>query len=306
MGPTVELSLVRIAEDPLREGKMNMSKFIKVGLIAAAFTVALGAIGAEAADLGSDWHGSMKDEPMPAASSRFCYIRGDMGYSWYRDVDARYIGNYDPAGNLYENFDKVRFQDGWFAEGGFGCGFSRGIYGGLKDEVVAGGGVRWDVIYGHRFDRDFSGDIPINTNPDDPIETTVSTNTLLFNMYYDFANWRGLTPYVGVGVGVAWHDMDWVTSTDPTSPNPQFGDRDRDFAWALMAGMSYAVSQNVALDFGYRYIDMGSVDSKHEDVLGFWNPRLALDDISAHELKVGLRVSFNDLFSRRETQDSFK
>ena len=70
------------------------------------------------------------------------------------------------------------------------------------------------------------------------------------------------------------------------------GDERWSLAWSLMAGAGYQVSERLIVDFGYRYIDMGSVKSTRVDNLGFTNPPVVVDDITAHEFKIGLRYHF--------------
>jgi opacity protein-like surface antigen len=60
-----------------------------------------------------------------------------------------------------------------------------------------------------------------------------------------------------------------------------------------MAGVSYQVSERVIFDAGYRYIDFGKAESSHVDSSGFTgNPAFRVDDLTAHEFKVGLRYYF--------------
>jgi len=61
---------------------------------------------------------------------------------------------------------------------------------------------------------------------------------------------------------------------------------------SLMAGVGWQVTDRVTLDLGYRYLDMGKAESGHIDTAGFWNPKVRLDDLTAHELKFGLRFAF--------------
>ena len=60
----------------------------------------------------------------------------------------------------------------------------------------------------------------------------------------------------------------------------------------LMAGVAYQISPRAILDVGYRYIDLGTVSSERNDTAGNVNPRVTMDDIAAHEVKVGLRYHF--------------
>ena len=64
-------------------------------------------------------------------------------------------------------------------------------------------------------------------------------------------------------------------------------------AWSLMAGVGYQISDRITLDIGYRYIDLGKVQSSRVDSTGYsLNPHFRLDDLTAHEFKVGLRFAF--------------
>ena len=64
-------------------------------------------------------------------------------------------------------------------------------------------------------------------------------------------------------------------------------------AWSLMAGAGFQLSERVILDLGYRFIDMGKAQSGTSDSSGFTNnPPVRVDDLTAHELKVGLRFHF--------------
>jgi opacity protein-like surface antigen len=49
----------------------------------------------------------------------------------------------------------------------------------------------------------------------------------------------------------------------PTSSSGGYADNHSrwNFAWALMAGLSFDVTQNLKLDLGYRYLDLGKVTS---------------------------------------------
>lgn len=260
-----------------------MNTKVKAGLASALAVAACVLLPStsQAADL--NYGRSLKDGYVPMAHAAPsiagpCYIRGDVGYSWNSDPTGTYVGNgTDPD---------VRFSDnksGGVYEAGFGCGSgSRGL--------------RGEVAIGYRPGRDFSGDVDIVFNAvpvDPPIAAPIDTYTAMINAYYDFGNFRGFVPYVGAGFGMALHDMGYVTIDDVRSPNPQHGDTKVDLAWSVMAGVGYQISSRAVLDVGYRCIDMGSAQSSQGDVTNtFLNPKLVVDDMSAHEFKVGLRYHF--------------
>lgn len=122
----------------------------------------------------------------------------------------------------------------------------------------------------------------------------------LTNAYFDLGTWAGVTPFVGVGVGMAYGqttgNYDWIdtanngpysaTLTAPggfpiiwmdefgnPAPAHQFGVQNRrrvlnqtkfNLAWALMAGFAYSVSKHAKIEFGYRYLNMGKWGSSNK------------------------------------------
>jgi opacity protein-like surface antigen len=92
----------------------------------------------------------------------------------------------------------------------------------------------------------------------------------LVNGYLDVGTWYGITPYVGAGVGVARNTLSGLTDVGFAYPGngngyPTGGYLDNssktNFAWALMAGLGFNVTQNLKLDLGYRYLNLGKFTS---------------------------------------------
>ncbi|MBA4172768.1 MAG: hypothetical protein C0511_08975 [Hyphomicrobium sp.] len=297
-----------------------MKTVIKAGIASAALSIAAGIVTvapATAADLGYGRGGSIKDNyvaPLPEVSRGSagpCYIRADIGYSLSRDPDVKWPVNngaftgdanangvVDQSELVYtfvgDTVSNVSLENTWLAEAGIGCGSgSRGF--------------RGEVTFGYRGDRKLDGE-PLIFNPgprpgdpvgpppadlDDPLHTSITSYTLMLNVYKDLGNYAGFTPYVGAGIGAAYHIVDPTFFTgNPALTNRIEGDRDLAFAWAVMAGVGYQLSDRAILDFGYRYIDLGKANSGRVDSAGFVNPRVEIDDIAAHEFKVGLRYHF--------------
>lgn len=210
---------------------------------------------------------SMKDTfgPGAAAGAGPCYLRADTGYSWAGN------GDVTGAGPIVTGaVTNVSIGDTWLIEGGIGCGSgSRGL--------------RGELVLGYHGDRDVDG------TPASGVVTALATSVdslaLMVNGYYDLGNFRGFVPYLGAGLGIAWNSTDDVTLT-PGGVRLG-GDSDSSFAWALMAGVGYQVSERAILDLGYRYIDLGEAASG----AGGTAP-VRLHDLAAHEIKVGLRYHF--------------
>jgi len=60
-----------------------------------------------------------------------------------------------------------------------------------------------------------------------------------------------------------------------------------------LAGAGFQLSERVILDLGYRFIDMGKAQSETSSSSGFTNnPPVRVDDLTAHEFKMGLRFHF--------------
>ncbi|MGD9784165.1 MAG: outer membrane protein [Hyphomicrobiaceae bacterium] len=301
-----------------------MKVLAKAGIVSAAAAVAAIAIApANAADLGP-YQGSVKDDyvPLPqvvSAGAGPCYFRADIGYSFSRSPNAKWPVNniirdwsgdptadgvadhYDPGYTgtmtgetyVYQGSDvaNASLDNTWLGEFGAGCGSgSRGL--------------RAEVMFGVRGDRKFDGepnDFTITNNyptdpvwdepvDGDPMHTSLRTYTMMLNVYKDLGNWGGFVPYVGAGIGLAYHQLDNVYFTgNPNLTNQISGNNDLAFAWSLMAGVGYQISDRAILDVGYRYIDMGSIASQRSDTGFNVNPAVKLDDITAHEIKVGLR-----------------
>ena len=262
----------------------------RIGLPAAALATAacLSVSGAFADEYRG---GSFKDAPVVMTSPHRCYFRGDVGYSWSRDPDVKWtVTDGDPLSPTFGNFitdavTNVNIDNAWLLEGGFGCGSTTGR--GLRGELMLG----W---HGKRGIDGTPG--PWNPGPpatSDPLHTSVTTTTLMFNGHYDLGRFDRFTPYLGTGVGVAYNRMDEVYFTgNPALTNRIEGDERWSLAWSLMAGVGVQITERVTLDLGYRYLDMGKAQSGTVDNLGFINPRVRIDDLTAHEFKVGLRFAF--------------
>ncbi len=127
--------------------------------------------------------------------------------------------------------------------------------------------------------------------------------TALVNVYADLGTWWGLTPYIGGGIGIAQKDFrNAYTQTTCNVPvgcdgNPVVGPRPAaarrngsvtSLAWALTGGVSYEIGAGFAIDANYRYVNLGRAKTGLDD-FGFGT---RLKDISANEVRVGLRYSF--------------
>lgn len=151
-------------------------------------------------------------------------------------------------------------QMGVYVRGDLGWSFLEWSGGNDDNAFVAGGGIGYQFNDNFRSDitADFSGDYQIAPGAE------ISTTTLLGNLYYDFANDSAFTPYLGVGAGYGWVNGSG-TAADSDG-----------FALGAAAGVAVDLTNNLAVDVGYRF----------RDIMG------SGPDTMEHQATVGLRVKF--------------
>ena len=283
-----------------------MHSNLKAGIATAALAVAACMSPVSAADLGGyqsgpAYGGSIKDSGYAAPArgpAGPCYFRGDIGYSHSRNPDMSWpVSNSTTNGGVTtstyagDDISGTSMEHTWFGGIGMGCSMgSRGIRGEAMIDFRG-----WRKVDGEplTYTNTVVGGPPPVPNTD-PLHSSVKTTTAMFNAYKDLGNWRGITPYIGAGVGVAYNQMDEVSFTGNTLlVNRIEGDSRLSLAWSLMAGIGWQVSDRAILDLGYRYIDFGKAQSGRVDSGNFVNPRVTINDMSAHEVKVGLRYHFD-------------
>ena len=110
---------------------------------------------------------------------------------------------------------------------------------------------------------------------------SLENNSIMLNAYYDIDTGTKFTPYVGAGIGMAHlkAKVDFMDGDDVP------GKSKTTFAWQAGAGVSYAMTDNLALDLGYRYNDYGDVTV---DVYGIKTEF----DSTSHEFLFGVRYTF--------------
>jgi opacity protein-like surface antigen len=238
---------------------------VRKSAIGGAFVIA-SLVGLSAGALAADMPGNPPPLPLPGRTltpidlSTGWYLRGDLAYRFGRGNEA------EPA-------------PGFLPQGGqkFGNTIAGGLGAGIKT-----GWLRTD------FTVDIATPMKYEAN-DGTTSAKISAATFLFNGYLDLGSWYRITPYIGAGVGTARMQIrDYVSTTAP----PFTGDSGRtkwNFAWAGMAGLAYAISPNTMVDLGYRYINFGDVTTE-TDAFG----SMTLKQVAAHEVRVGLRWSFDD------------
>jgi len=248
--------------------------------LAGALAFALAPVAGYAADLPEP--PLLEPAPEPVEFGSAWYLRGDVGYKNYRNPDARFTSNLYP-GNPNMVGEK------------------------LKNAAVIGGGVgykvnewiRTDVTVDYETKAKFNGDLYATDlcvkGCGSHESAKLSAWTFFWNGYVDIATFKGFTPYVGGGIGVARLDITNYKSEGfggpicggkcPTSNYK--GDERWNFAWNLQAGVGFNVTDNLLIDANYRFVDLGKARTGR--IPGANGGHVEVDNVQAHEFRVGFR-----------------
>ncbi|MEK4032993.1 outer membrane beta-barrel protein [Methylocystis sp. IM3] len=159
---------------------------------------------------------------------------------------------------------------------------------------------------------------------------SLNRTSVLANAYFDIAHVWGFTPYIGAGVGMTYNSgsssVAYLRNSDSglwapnlTLPEGQvplwiYADgapfpiqlpfaqtnwnftqtkSSWQFAWNLMAGVSYDLSRNFKVDVGYRYLNAGKYTGLPAYAANGVYIAPQTRDITSHELRVGFRITTN-------------
>lgn len=136
----------------------------------------------------------------------------------------------------------------------------------------------------------------------DVYEGNHSNWLVLANAYIDLGTWWCLTPFVGAGVGTAYHKFTGLTDVGHISDGTTgFGYASTNSskwstAWALHAGLAYNVTNNFKVELAYRYVNFGTLDTPIIDCAssgcaGTSGPRAfySFTNYYTQDIKIGMR-----------------
>ncbi|WP_027782091.1 MULTISPECIES: outer membrane protein [Burkholderia] len=202
----------------------------------------------------------------------------DAGYY----ATARIVGAFDNAANMELTSPRVTSRIG-------GPDGQSRVTGAVGLGYQFGNGWRAEGEYTFKRTGNFvSYWAPFDANAN---EFHVSSQRLMLNGYRDFDLGRGFSVYGTAGVGVAIVSADGWQGNDTR----QFASRTQtNFAYSAGAGVSYAINKRFTLDVGYRFVDMGNVESGYNT---FVNRVSARDEqlkasLRSNEVFIGLRGRF--------------
>lgn len=248
----------------------------RAALVIAAISIASAA---SAADLPAA--SNFMSPEAPAFNAGDWYLRGDVGYSMPMRPSAEGL----LPGGIIRDFDKEKLGKTLLLGAGVGYRFNNWL--------------RADVTGEWRRSAAFTATNSASNYVDgySAERARFSAATFLLNGYVDLGTWSGFTPYIGAGVGVSRKQTrDWTTEVvcftalcAPSGPSASLPNSSKTgFTWALMAGTAIQLTNQLSLDLGYRFLNMGGMTTK-ADAFGV-SAKFA--DVKVNEARLGLRYMF--------------
>lgn len=198
------------------------------------------------------------------------------GYGWGNYDDSIDDSNSD-ANATGADFDN---EDGWVTS--FAAGY---------DWSGQGVDLRTELEYSlyHQVDYDASNSTGIvAVGAAGSASADIDVQTLMFNVFYDFENSSKFTPYLGLGAGLAFINVDVTVDDGFGSMTADNVDMDAtNFAWAASAGCSYELTEMVELDLQLRYVDFGDSGTYSED-----GNSAQIKNMSSTDAMLGIRFTF--------------
>jgi opacity protein-like surface antigen len=213
-----------------------------------------------------------------------------MGLGWYVSIfggwsmaDDEEITAADTLGNVLNA--EIELDDGFMAGVALGAHFNEW----LRAEVEVSG--HW---------HDAKGDAVLTTTaviPDTiPFDLDGDENALfvLANLWIDLPLDEVIRPYIGGGIGFGRLDLDLSMTDTVGNSYTLIDDSDRGFAYQLGAGVAFDLTENIAVDVGYRYKRINNADLElNADIFtGDLEEDETEKDYKSHNILLGLRLGF--------------
>lgn len=262
------------------------------------------AMPAAAADLNQIIPALAEETYTPVEIGNGWYIRGDISYDMATSMSGTYRTYGPPLNPVYSDSDYDNFDLASTGDASIGMGYQFNSW--MRADLTAGYWRRG--VVGTDTDPapcDPTNVLAVSCRSDDT--TSVRAWEMMANGYADLGTYVGLTPYLGAGAGFAKVSYAQLRNrsfcVDAAGADIggcgysalHNGADSWRFTWALMAGVSYDLSRNTKLDFGYRYSRTSAGDMFNWDAgsaaLGATGMQGKDGGFSQHQFKAGIRYA---------------
>ena len=267
-----------------RDEVMGPSKILAFAGAAAALITTTAAIAAD--------FPAARPQQIATESSGW-YLRGDIG------VGIQHFKSFDftqTAGGAWPaswRIDQKDLKDTFFLAAGIGYAWNNWLRVDVTGEYRAAAKFKAVGIYFNGVERGF-----------DIYDGDHAAAVFLLNAYVDLGTWWSITPFIGAGVGGAYHMVSALSDTGINTDgfgasSLRYADKDHAnwaFAWAAHAGVAYTVTNGFKVELAYRYLNMGSAQTAEVlcgaagcGVGGAPRAYYHLRTIDSHDIKLGVR-----------------
>lgn len=125
---------------------------------------------------------------------------------------------------------------------------------------------------------------PITVGASAPVNGDVKALSFICNGYYDFRNASAITPYFGLGLGMARLDV----AIDDLG----LSESDNVFAYQIMVGAGYALSKQLSLEVEYRYFATQDPEMNLANIFDSGISGEIETEYGSHNVTVGMRMMF--------------
>lgn len=218
-------------------------------------------------------------------------------------------------------------DSGWYLRGNLGYGghTDAEFTGGLLGDTESEGDFAWSLGGGYQFPTGWRLELDGTTlltdlgalNSLPRSEADFRTTNIMANAIYDFNNESNWTPFIGAGLGFSHGEMSATASDYIGSANTfqssaacpggasgtdvftcRVNDEDTNFAWQVLAGLGYAITDNLSWDTHYKFVSAREMRFDGERA-NTTNTTLApvgfetvYDKANSHTLLTGFRYRF--------------
>ncbi len=170
----------------------------------------------------------------------------------------------------------------------------------FSGRIEAAEGVSFGGALGVRIFRQFRAEVALGYQTNEVenqavrsgetrAEGNLSLFTAMVNGYYDYdlaEHGVPLIPFVGVGIGFGQARLDAETR----GGGLQVDDDNAVFAWNVMVGVTYPISETTHISLGYRYL--ATEDVRYKGRVPGSGVRWIDSEYDSHDLRLGLRFNF--------------